>query len=228
MEMLLAIEGIDGSGKGTQTRLIEAQARREGWRVATLSFPRYGETFFADAVGKYLDGAYGTLDEVPAQFAALLYAGDRLESLPHLRQLQKNHDLVILDRYVASNLAYQAARITGSRRQKLLAWIDRLEHEVHGLPRADLTIYFDMPARQATELVHRKQQRSYTRRKADLHEADLKFLQATRRVYLKLATSRRYGRWHSIACTNGSGRTLEPDDICGLAWQRVARELARR
>ena len=78
--MLLAIEGIDGAGKGTLCRELLVRAKAAGINAATLSFPRYEETQFSDLVGRYLRGEMGAIDQVPVRQAALLYAGDRFES----------------------------------------------------------------------------------------------------------------------------------------------------
>ena len=158
----------------------------------------------------------------------VLYAGDRMESLARLTRLRQRTDLLILDRYVGSNLAYQGAKATGAKRRDLLRWIDRLEHEVYGLPRADLTLFFDMPTRQAAELVQRKPKRTFTRRKADLHEENLRFMQATRRVYRQLAEAGSFGKWHTIPCATRAGRALDPADICEAAWKTMRPRLKRR
>src|SRR5712691_10595259 len=102
--MLIAIEGIDGAGKRTQADLLKTQAEKVGFSVAILSFPRYGETLFAKSIADYLNGTFGNLAEVLPQFAALLYAGDRFESRSIITQGSRSHNILILDRYVASNL----------------------------------------------------------------------------------------------------------------------------
>ena len=114
--MLVAIEGIDASGKTTQTPLLKARIQSCGLSVETLSFPRYGETLFADAVADYLNGEFGSLAMVPPQFAALLFAGDRFESLDLIAQLAQSFDVLILDRYVASNVAHNAAKVSPESR----------------------------------------------------------------------------------------------------------------
>ena len=107
--MLLAIEGIDGAGKGTLCKAILTKAQAKGIRAASLSFPRYGETQFSEVVAKYLRGEMGSIDQVPVRYAALLYGGDRFESRDRLLALIAENDLVVLDRYVHSNIAYNAA-----------------------------------------------------------------------------------------------------------------------
>ncbi len=135
--MLIVIEGIDGSGKGTQADLLCRRLRADGRRVRLFSFPSYTETFFGREVGRYLNGDYGSLTSVPVEFAALLYAGDRFEKKQSLVAALADGGIVICDRYVPSNLAHQAAKLHGERQDALRGWIAALEYEVYGLPRPD-------------------------------------------------------------------------------------------
>ena len=87
MATLIAIEGIDGAGKGTQAGRLVSSLREMGLRVDTLQFPRYSATNFGGAIGDFLNGRFGSLNQVHPQLAAVLYAGDRFESRPLLMQL---------------------------------------------------------------------------------------------------------------------------------------------
>src|SRR5687767_9875466 len=151
--MIIAIEGIDASGKRTQTDLLCAGLQHVGYRVAKLSFPRYGKTFFAASITQYLQGKFGGLESVDPHHAALLYAGDRLESRPLLRRRARSADFLIIDRYVASNIAHQASRISPPDRDEFIQWLTRLEYGVYQLPPADLTIFLDLPARLSAKLI---------------------------------------------------------------------------
>src|SRR5215469_9471256 len=139
--MLVAIEGIDGAGKKTQAELLKEQATNAGLHAEVLSFPRYGQTLFAKSVASYLNGEFGDLSTVPPQFAALLYAGDRFESSAKIRQLITSCDLVIFDRYVASNLAHQAAKMRTDERLNFITWLAEIEYKIFEVPKAELTIY---------------------------------------------------------------------------------------
>jgi dTMP kinase len=109
--MLIAIEGIDGTGKRTQCDLLRWRLVRTGLRAEILSFPRYGQTSVSALIADYLNGRFGNLDSVDPHFIAVLYAVDRFETRDELRGLSKTVDVVLLDRYVGSNLAYQGARV---------------------------------------------------------------------------------------------------------------------
>src|SRR5262249_53565733 len=107
----IALEGIDGAGKRTQAQLLEARLRERGLTASVVSFPRYGQTIYAKSVASYLNGAFGPLESIDPRLAALLYAGDRAESRGYLADIDAAAQVVIFDRYVSSNLAYQGARI---------------------------------------------------------------------------------------------------------------------
>src|SRR3954454_11151225 len=119
----VAIEGIDGSGKGTQAALLAETARTAGRRVASFSFPLYDENPFSVAVSDYLNGVFGTVDEVHPELAGLLYACDRFHARPSLEVALAGNDLLVCDRYVASNAAHQGAKLQGNERLRLLDWL---------------------------------------------------------------------------------------------------------
>ena len=219
MATLIAIEGIDGAGKGTQAARLVASLREQGLRVDSLQFPRYGATTFGAAIGDFLNGRFGALNEVHPQLAAVLYAGDRYESRSLLLHMMANNDVVVLDRFVGSNLAHQSAKLEGHERTALVEWIEKIEFEVFQLPRPTLTILIDMSSQMSRELVSRKQARDYTDQEADLQESDLPYLEKVRRCYLALAHSRL--DWRTVHGLNddGSLRTIEDvaADILQLA-----------
>ena len=219
--MLIVIEGIDGAGKNTQTTMLRAKFAAAGHTVACLSFPNYGQTVFSASIADYLNGKLGDLHDVAPQFAALLYAGDRFETRGTLHALAAGHDLLLCDRYVASNLAYQGAKLPAAQRGAFLDWIARIEYEVYGLPPADLTIFLDVPVATAVELIARKKQRSYTDKKADLHEADRAYLESCRSVYLDLAARQTGGPWAVISCVGADGAIRDAAAINADIWAAI-------
>lgn len=215
MARLVAIEGIDGSGKGTQAADLNRRLTAEGYRSELISFPRYENTFFGRAVGDFLNGRFGSLDEVHPFLAAVLYAGDRFESRELLNSALSHNDVVVLDRYVASNAAHQGAKRSGEQRRELLARIEHLEHQTYQLPRADMTFLLDLPIDVAQHRIAQKSARAYTDRKADMHEADAGYLQSVRDAYLELAENQ--SSWIKIDCASeGSEKTVEDihQEIC--------------
>lgn len=218
---LIVLEGIDGSGKGTQSALLADRLRKAGRRVALLSFPRYRETFFGARIGEFLNGDYGRLDQLHPFLISLLYAGDRLESKQTLETARAEYDVVILDRYVPSNIAHQSAKCDGPARAQLKDWIERIEYEIFGLPRPELVILLEIPLERSQELIANKRQRSYTDRQKDLQEADVGYLSKVRDVYLELARTTQNWRRVDVA----TDRELRPIESIADDVLRAATEL---
>jgi dTMP kinase len=219
--LLVAIEGIDGSGKGTQAELLARRAEAAGHEVTSFSFPRYGDNAFSRAVADYLNGAFGAPETLPPEFPALLYAGDRFVARAELEEALAAGRLVVCDRYVASNLAHQAANAR-ERGDELVAWIQEVEFGLYGLPRPGLTILLDMPVEAARRLVLRKARRGYTELAEDVLEASVDHLAGARRVYRSLAEGD--GSWAVVEAGDG-GEPLPPDEIAGAVWSLVEARL---
>jgi dTMP kinase len=211
MATLIAIEGIDGAGKGTQAGRLVASLRELGFKVDTLQFPRYSATTFGSAIGDFLNGRFGALNEVHPQLAAVLYAGDRYESRSLLMSMMEENDIIVLDRFVGSNLAHQSAKLEGDARLALIEWIEKVEFEVFALPRPTLTILIDMSSQMSRELVSRKAARDYTSQEADLQESDLPYLEKVRRCYLALSHSRL--DWRTVHGLNDNGALKSIDEV---------------
>lgn len=206
----IVFEGIDGSGKHTQREMLARAMRERGVPHATIDFPRY-DGFFGKMVAQYLNGEFGTLAEVDAHFSALLFAGDRLENKKQLESYLADGKLVLADRYIASNLAHQGARVPRSKQAEFLRWLERLEYEVYGLPREEIVIYLRLPAPKAQKLVGQKAARQYTRRRRDLQESSLGHLQAATRIFERLARQR---NWVTVNSLDERGKKLRsPEDI---------------
>jgi dTMP kinase len=211
--VLVAVEGVDGSGKGTQARLLEERARGAGLTVAVFSFPRYGHNAFSIAAARFLNGEFG---DASPDLVSLVYAGDRFVAKPDLERGLEVSDLVICDRYVASNLAHQGARLRGDERARFLEWLQAIEYGIYELPRPALTVLLDMPPATAGELVLRKGAREYTDRAQDLLEGDEAHLEDAQAVYRSLVD----GSWRVVDCTR-EGELRDPEDISGEVWEAV-------
>ena len=228
MGFLVAIEGIDGSGKGTQARELVDRLGADDVSTTLLSFPRYSDTLFGAAIGEFLNGAFGPLDAVAPQLAATLYAGDRYESRPVLLDALEKHEVVVCDRYVPSNLAHQGARVNSTLRTALLAWIQQIEYDVFALPRPDAVVWLDLPAQVTRTLIARKAARDYTNKAADLQEADTEYQASVRTVYATLCESdatwvRIDGLVGSPASDNETIRPVEEiaDEVLAAVTARV-------
>lgn len=208
--LLIAIEGIDGSGKHTQARTLEHALLSKGYAVYATGFPQY-ESWFGNMVGKYLNGEFGPLEAVDPHFSALLYAGDRFEAKSRIESSLNEGKIVLVDRYVASNLAHQVARASAEKRSEFLRWIEHLEYSIYGLPREDLILYLRVPPSQAQKLVAKKSERNYTRDTFDLQEKSLRHLGDAAEMYDMLSRSR---PWATVQCYDATSSSLRlPEDI---------------
>jgi len=206
----IVFEGIDGSGKRTQLELLSAELTKRKIAHERIDFPQY-QGFFGHLIANYLNGKFGSLEAVDPHFSALLYAGDRLESKSKLEEALAAGQILLADRYIASNLAHQGSRVPKEKRQEFMQWLSRLEYEIYGLPREDAVIYLQVPADQAHALIEKKGKREYTAKSKDLHEADEAHLAAASEVYASLAHQ---PHWVTIRCFDpAAGRLLAPDDI---------------
>lgn len=207
MGRIIAFEGIDGSGKGTQSQKLVEHLRSNGQTVTLLSFPRYNDTRFGAAIGEFLNGRFGALDEVSPWLISVLYAGDRFESKSAIEDAVANCDVLVLDRYTASSIAHQGAKVKGGEREQIIHWIEEIEYSVFGLPRADLTLLLDVSVETSQALIRKKAKRDYTDEVTDLQESNVAYMRGVHAVYQQLAT--REG-WRKIACeTNGELRSLD-------------------
>ena len=208
--IFIVIEGIDGSGKRTQLEMLAAWFEQKGIAFSPISFPNYAG-FFGKLVARFLNGEFGTLETVDPHFSALLYASDRLESKPILQAALSAGKVLLSDRYVASNLAHQGARVPPAKRSEFLQWLNQLEYQVNALPPEDLVCYLRVPAVEAQRLIEKKGERDYTKLSRDLQEADLSHLQAASAVYDGLA---RRQHWVTVECIDSvSGSLRSPAAI---------------
>jgi dTMP kinase len=207
---LIVIEGIDGAGKGTQTELLARAFQLRGVPFVRFSFPRY-ESSFGHLIASFLNGDFGPLPAVDPHLSALLYAGDRFEAKADLEAALNSGQAVVTDRYIASNLAHQAARVPAERRPEFIAWLRQLEYGTYGLPAEDLVIYLRVPAKEGHRLVGLKSARSYTAMSRDLQESDLLHLKEAALVYDELAQT---PNWVTVECFDaGSGKHRTPEEI---------------
>lgn len=187
MGLFIAIEGGDGSGKATQSKILAEYLRSQGKDVYETSFPRYGEDS-AYYVERYLNGAYGGPNDVPAELGTLPYALDRFAARQDIQShLEKSNSVVIADRYMASNLAHQGTKIDTDEKRKLFYERTKLtEYEILGIPKPDLNIVLIVPADTMQANVDKKDARTYTTNKRDIHEADATHLEKAKSNFEEL------------------------------------------
>jgi len=222
---LVAICGIDGSGKTTQAALLADRARAEGLEVRSISFPRYGEGFFAELIERYLRGEFAArAGQVSPYLAALPYACDRWEAAPLLAAWLREADLVICNRYVPANMAHQGSKLpAGPKRRAFFDWVERLEYDVFRLPRPDLHVLLDVPVSVAMDLARARNVGEGRAEEADIHERDAAYLEATAAAYRELARLEP-SRWAVVQCDE-EGSLKPPERIASAVWAAVRQVL---
>ncbi|WP_298180102.1 dTMP kinase [Saccharomonospora sp.] len=196
MGRLVVVEGLDGAGKRTLTESLTSVLRDQGATVTTMAFPRYGRDVHADLVREALHGAHGDLAE-SVYGMGLLYALDRRGARQDIRQALAEHDVVLLDRYVASNAAYQAARLHQGVGGSVVRWVRELEIDRFGLPVPDMQLLLRVPVEVASERAVDRARQDASRAR-DAFESDDALQARCARVYDELAKSRWLSEWHVI------------------------------
>ena len=212
--MLVAFEGIDSSGKATQTKLLQEALITAGYTVATFQFPSHRDTFGSSIVSKYLQGEFGVLVNIPHELTALAYALDRFEMKKEILQAMAGNDFVLVDRYIYSNLAYHSADTMDPQDQWETANdLLQLETVLFGMPRPDLNILLDMPVDGA--VARRRENES----EEDIHEEDDCYMEQVKRVYRRL-TLWSQDTWRTVD-TYADDKPLSKEAIASEVYQHV-------
>ncbi|HLO57741.1 MAG TPA: hypothetical protein VK179_03310 [Bacteroidales bacterium] len=211
----LVVEGVDGSGKSTQIRLLRNFLEQTGITYQYLHFPRTEEGIYGDLVARFLRGDLGRLDSVDPYLVALIYAGDRNDAATKIREWLDNNVLVLLDRYVYSNIAFQCAKIQDKQKQEELRnWILNLEYNYNRIPKPEMNILLNVPfSFTRKQLTGNRQgnERDYLQGTKDIHEDDLDFQQRVRDMYIWQAET--CDDLKIIECADDKGVMLPPEVI---------------
>lgn len=195
---LIVIDGADGAGKATQTKLLVDKLRAEGRQVETMDFPQYTQNHFGKLLRESLDGKHGNFLGLDPKIASTLYAADRFESAPKIRAWLEAGVTVVLDRYVSSNMLHQASKLAVvDDRREFLGWLDTIEHGVFNIPRPDVIIYLDIPY----EVRKRLMDADGNRIELDQVERDEEYNRAAEAQATELLAH--LNNWQSITCTVG-------------------------
>ncbi len=211
----IVIEGLDGSGKSTQLKLLKKYLNKNGLTYKYLHFPRTEDGVFGDLVARFLRGDLGKISEVNPYLVGLIYAGDRDDAKSIINNWNKKDELVIVDRYVYSNMAFQGAKISDkNEKEKLRNWLLDLEYNYYKIPKPEVSLFLDVPFSFTTNSltnIRSGNDRDYLKGKKDIHEADLGFQENVRQEYLSLIKTD--SNFKLIKCYNNDGRMLQPDEI---------------
>lgn len=208
MGKIIVIEGTDCSGKETQSKLLKSYLEQNGIKVATFSYPQYntptGKIIGGPLLGKpsICPSWFNNYVEVDSKVASLYFAADRRASLPVLKELINNNEIVIIDRYIYSNMGHQGSKIEDKEeRLKMYKFLETLEFDLLELPRPDLVIFLYLPYSYGVELKKNRVETLDEAEKSQTHQIK------SERTYLELTEL--YG-FEKIDCfTNGTVKTRE-------------------
>ena len=211
MGILIAIDGVDASGKQTQTQLLKKRLIEDGKNIKAVSFPAY-ENPSSTLVKMYLNGDFGEKpSDVNAYATSTFFAADRFAT--YRTDWGKNYNsgtIILADRYVSSNLIHQASKIDNdAEKDKFLTWLDDLEHNIYGLPRPDVTIFLDMPPEYGAMLMKDRVNKANGTDVKDIHESDFSYLETSYNNAVYVAE--RFG-WKRISCVS-DGKIRSVEDI---------------
>lgn len=194
---LIVIDGLDGSGKQTQTAQLQERLKKDGEKVRAISFPDYSQPSSVLAQ-QYLAGDFGSADEVSAYAASSFYSVDRFASFARFwKSDYENGYTILADRYTTSNLVHQMPKLPKAEWQPFREWLEDFEYCKLGIPRPDAVLYLDMhPAVSKKLLLERY---GDDPAKLDIHEANLAYTATCRDVALHIAPAL---GWHLIACSD--------------------------
>ena len=209
--VLIVLDGADGSGKATQTRLLVERLKAEGKEVQTLDFPQYTQNMAGTLLRECLDGKRGDFMHMDARIASMLYAVDRFESKDKIQGWLDEGAVVVLDRYVSANMMHQGAKIADADEVKnFLSWLDTLEHRVFKIPRPDIILYLDVPLEDRMRMVKEAVQEGKESKgeRVDVAEADIEHQYTAGERAKEIVRSQ--NNWKQIICTQeGAMRTRE-------------------
>jgi len=211
--MLIVLEGLDGAGKSTQIDFLKRHFEKRGDKVRLLHFPRFDTPVFGEIIAKFLRGDLGAIDSVHPLLVALIYAEDRREAASMLRGWLESGCVVILDRYLYSNIAFQCAKASNEEEADYLRnWILDTEFNHFLIPKPDVNLFLDVPLGFVGEKLSNSregQDREYLQGKRDIHEESLSFQERVRSFYLKECGQ----GLQRVECADDDGSMLSAENI---------------
>lgn len=218
MGKLIVLEGLDGSGKGTQSHLLAEKLQKEGKKVRLIEFPAYGSAG-ASLVELYLQGGLGGKPEDTGAYAAsMFFAADRYVSYRQDwgREYAEPDTIVIANRYTTANAYHQLSKMDRGGWDGFLTWLWDFEYTKLGLPTPDQVIFIDVPQSVSDSNVEKRSRETGVA--LDIHETDHAYLHRCREAALYVAEK---CHWTVIACADNNGQQYPVDEIGTMIVQAL-------
>lgn len=208
MHHLVVLEGLDGSGKSTQTAMLRKSLEQQGIPARQVKLPDY-DSPSSSLVKMYLNGSFGTDPAcVNAYAASSFYAVDRYANFHTKWESEyEQGTLILADRYTTSNASYQMTKLDASEWDSYLSWLTDFEYNKLGLPEPSLVIFLDMPIAVSQSLLEKRYDGDAGQK--DVHERNTRYLNACRKAALYAAD--KWG-WKIIPCA-ADGKARPADDV---------------
>jgi dTMP kinase len=215
----IVFEGLDGSGKSTQSKLLVNYFKKEGCKTIKIDFPQYG-TKAAGLVEEYLNGKYGSSEEVGPYRASIFYACDRYDASFKIKKWLKEGRIVVSDRYMVSNVGHQGGKIKNKKeRKRFIKCLYDLEYNIFGIPKPNITFILKTSSKLSRKMAPRITDKEKKRKRIaylgkkirDIHEKDLNHLQHALNSYVEVA--KEFPKEFKIIECIKNGRLLSPDKI---------------
>ncbi len=218
----IVIDGSDGVGKATQTKLLIKRLQKAGLRVKFEDFPQYGKRS-AGPVEEYLSGDYGTAEELGAYIPSVFFAVDRFAAAARIRRHLNQGFVVVSNRYVNANMAHQGGKIANPvKRKAYFKWLSDFEYKFFKIPKPDLQIILHLPPEISIKLLKIRGPIYYLgTKKRDIHEISLKHLRDAEKVYLEIAKLFHYPVVRGFV----NNRLLAPSEINDQVFRIVKKYL---
>lgn len=220
---LFIIEGLDGSGKETQTKRLYERLKGENLEIRKVEYPNYKSDSSA-LVKMYLNGDFGKkAEDVDAYVSSTFYAVDRYASYKtEWEDFYTGGGIILADRYTSSNMIHQASKIEDhTERQKFLDWLDDLEFRMYGLPRPTKVIFINMPPEYSQQLIEKRDNKITGQEKKDIHEANIKYLKKSYHSALHIAKAY---NWSVIDCIS-DGKLMSIEEIHDKIYREIKKDL---
>lgn len=220
MGIFIDLEGLDGSGKTTQTELVCKRLSADGIDYRQIKLPDY-DSDSSILVRKYLAGDFGkNAGDVNAYAASVLYAADRFASYTEKwGEDYRSGKLIFADRYTPANALYQMTKLSKEEWDPYLEWLFDFEYNKIGIPEPDKVIFLDMPVEVSQRLMTNRYGGDES--KKDVHEANVEFLNACREA--ALYASEKFG-WYVINCAE-NGEPLPIETINNKVYEIITETL---
>lgn len=206
--ILVSVEGLDGSGKGTQVNLLKEYLEKQGYKVAKYSFPQY-ESLIGKVISSYLKGEYGDVQSVPYELICIAYGADRAQASNEIKNLLNAGYIVLADRFTYSNI-FTAAKMPEEKWLPFISWIEEMEFNQLRVAKPHYNFYLHVDPEISIQRIAERGKRDYQEGKEDIHENNEKLLRDTSRAYLRLASSNT-NKWSIIdeMNTNSTQKSIE-------------------